>query len=78
MDADGTTSGFDPEMIEAVKAVVDVPVIASGGAGVAWPHFVAARGRCDAVLAASVFHYGTLRHRRGQGRPRATPGFAVR
>ena len=60
MDADGTTDGFDLEMIGAVKAVVDVPVIASGGAGSA-EHFVeAARAGADAVLAASVFHYGTL------------------
>jgi cyclase len=60
MDADGTTSGFDVEMIQAVKAVVDVPVIASGGAGTV-QHFVeAARAGADAVLAASVFHYGTL------------------
>ena len=61
MDADGTTAGFDLEMIEAVRRVVDVPVIASGGAGTA-EHFVAAaRAGADAVLAASVFHYGTLR-----------------
>ncbi len=61
MDADGTTDGFDLEMIAAVKAVVDVPVIASGGAGTV-AHFVdAARAGADAVLAASVFHYGTLR-----------------
>ena len=61
MDADGTTSGFDVEMIEAVRAVVDVPLIASGGAGTV-EHFVdAARAGADAVLAASVFHYGTLR-----------------
>jgi imidazole glycerol-phosphate synthase subunit HisF len=60
MDADGTTDGFDLEMIAAVKAVVDVPVIASGGAGTV-EHFVAAaRAGADAVLAASVFHYGTL------------------
>jgi cyclase len=60
MDADGTTDGFDLEMIEAVKAVVDVPVIASGGAGTV-EHFVAAaRAGADAVLAASVFHYATL------------------
>nr|NLI51314.1 imidazole glycerol phosphate synthase subunit HisF [Propionibacterium sp.] len=61
MDADGTTSGFDLELIEAVRRAVDVPVIASGGAG-AVRHFVdAARAGADAVLAASVFHYGTLR-----------------
>lgn len=60
MDADGTTNGFDLELIEAVKLAVDVPVIASGGAGTA-EHFVdAARAGADAVLAASVFHYGTL------------------
>jgi cyclase len=60
MDADGTTDGFDLEMIRAVKEVVDVPVIASGGAGTV-EHFVeAARAGADAVLAASVFHYGTL------------------
>ena len=60
MDADGTTDGFDLEMIRAVKQVVDVPVIASGGAGTV-EHFVeAARAGADAVLAASVFHYGTL------------------
>ena len=61
MDADGTTDGFDLAMIEAVRRVVDVPVIASGGAGTV-QHFVdAARAGADAVLAASVFHYGTLR-----------------
>ena len=60
MDRDGTTDGFDLEMIEAVRAVVDVPVIASGGAGTV-EHFVdAARAGADAVLAASVFHFGTL------------------
>lgn len=60
MDADGTTDGFDLEMIAAVRAVVDVPVIASGGAGTV-QHFVdAARAGADAVLAASVFHYGAL------------------
>ena len=60
MDADGTTAGFDLELIEAVRRVVDVPVIASGGAGTA-QHFVdAARAGADAVLAASVFHYGTV------------------
>jgi len=60
MDADGTTDGFDIGMIRAVRAVVDVPLIASGGAGTA-THFVeAARAGADAVLAASVFHYGRL------------------
>lgn len=60
MDADGTTDGFDIGMIRAVRAVVDVPLIASGGAGTT-THFVeAARAGADAVLAASVFHYGRL------------------
>jgi len=61
MDADGTTGGFDLEMIRAVRAVVDVPLIASGGAGrlADFPPAVAAGA--DAVLAATVFHFGTLR-----------------
>jgi imidazole glycerol-phosphate synthase subunit HisF len=61
MDADGTTAGFDTELIRAVRAVVAVPVIASGGAG-ALAHFAPAiDAGADAVLAASVFHFGTLR-----------------
>lgn len=60
MDADGTTNGFDLEMLRDVRAVVSVPLIASGGAGTA-QHFVeAAQAGADAVLAASVFHFGTL------------------
>ena len=60
MDADGTTAGFDLEMLRAVRARVRVPLIASGGAGTA-DHFVeAARAGADAVLAASVFHFRTL------------------
>jgi cyclase len=60
MDADGTRDGFDLEMIRDVRAAVRVPLIASGGAGTA-QHFVeAARAGADAVLAASVFHFGTL------------------
>ena len=60
MDADGTTAGFDIEMIQAVRAAVDVPLIASGGAGQASDFVAAARAGADAVLAASVFHFGTL------------------
>lgn len=57
MDADGTTRGFDIEMLKAVRDVVDVPLIASGGAGTA-QHFVeAADAGADAILAASVFHF---------------------
>jgi cyclase len=63
MDADGTTRGFDLEMIELVRREVDVPLIASGGAG-ASAHFPpAVAAGADAVLAASVFHFGTLRIR---------------
>lgn len=61
MDADGTTSGFDLELIRLVRAAVSVPVIASGGAG-SLAHFApAVAAGADAVLAASVFHFGTLR-----------------
>ncbi|GAA4600011.1 cyclase [Actinoplanes octamycinicus] len=60
MDADGTKAGFDLELIRAVRAVVDIPVIASGGAG-AVEHFPpAVAAGADAVLAASVFHFGDL------------------
>jgi cyclase len=61
MDADGTKNGFDLEMLRAVRAVVSVPVIASGGAG-AITHFAPAiDAGADAVLAASVFHFGELK-----------------
>jgi cyclase len=61
MDADGTRDGFDLELIRLVRAAVDIPVIASGGAG-AVEHFApAVDAGADAVLAASVFHFGTLR-----------------
>jgi cyclase len=61
MDADGTRDGYDVEMVKAVRAVVSVPVIASGGAG-ALEHFApAVAAGADAVLAASVFHFGDLR-----------------
>src|SRR6056297_1171929 len=60
MDADGTTSGFDAELIEVVRAAVDVPVIASGGAGRAEDFPRAVQAGADAVLAASVFHFGDL------------------
>jgi len=61
MDADGTKDGYDIEMIEAVRKHVTVPLIASGGAG-RLDHFPPAIGAgADAVLAASVFHFGDLR-----------------
>jgi cyclase len=60
MDRDGTRSGFDCELTAAVSEAVPIPVIASGGAG-SFDHFhdVFTRGRADAALAASIFHYGT-------------------
>jgi imidazole glycerol-phosphate synthase subunit HisF len=61
MDADGTTDGFDVEMIRAVRAVVDVPLIASGGAGRVADFPPAIAAGADAVLAATVFHFATLR-----------------
>jgi imidazole glycerol-phosphate synthase subunit HisF len=61
MDADGTKAGFDLELIAAVRAAVSVPIVASGGAG-AVEHFApAVAAGADAVLAASVFHFGQLR-----------------
>jgi cyclase len=61
MDSDGTTDGFDLELIEAVRREVTIPVIASGGAG-RLEHFApAVEAGADAVLAATVFHFGTLR-----------------
>ncbi|MEV1136229.1 imidazole glycerol phosphate synthase subunit HisF [Rhodococcus coprophilus] len=60
MDADGTKAGFDLKMIASVREEVDVPVIASGGAG-AVEHFApAVHAGADAVLAASVFHFREL------------------
>ncbi len=60
MDADGTKAGFDLTMLRAVRAAVSVPIIASGGAG-AVEHFApAVEAGADAVLAASVFHFGEL------------------
>jgi len=61
MDADGTKAGFDLDMVAAVRAVSTVPLVASGGAG-SLGHFAPAVDvGADAVLAASVFHFGELR-----------------
>ncbi len=61
MDADGTKAGFDLEMLRRVRSAVGVPLIASGGAG-ALGHFPdAVAAGADAVLAASVFHFGSFR-----------------
>jgi cyclase len=61
MDADGTRRGYDVEMLRAVRQVVSVPVIASGGAGRVEDFAPAVAAGADAVLAASVFHFGQLR-----------------
>jgi imidazole glycerol-phosphate synthase subunit HisF len=76
MDRDGTRSGFDCDMTAAVSDAVDIPVIASGGAGT-FDHFtdVFSSGRADAALAASIFHYAESsvadlkRHLRTHGIP---------
>ncbi|MGY1594595.1 imidazole glycerol phosphate synthase subunit HisF [Geodermatophilus sp. SYSU D00708] len=61
MDADGTQAGFDLELIRAVRREVTVPLIASGGAGEPEHFPPAVEAGADAVLAASVFHFGKLR-----------------
>ena len=64
MDADGTQVGYDIELTRAVSEAVPVPVIASGGAGSPEHLYAAiAEGKADAVLAASIFHFGTYRIR---------------
>jgi cyclase len=60
MDADGTRDGFDLELIEAVRREVGIPLVASGGAGRVEHFAPAVRSGADAVLAASVFHFGDL------------------
>ncbi|HUB50598.1 MAG TPA: HisA/HisF-related TIM barrel protein, partial [Terracidiphilus sp.] len=59
MDSDGTRAGFDCDLTAAVSESVSIPVIASGGAGTV-AHFVDvfSRGKADAALAASIFHFG--------------------
>ncbi len=61
MDADGTKDGYDLELITAVRAAVTVPLVASGGAGRVDDFAPAVGAGADAVLAASVFHFGELR-----------------
>ncbi len=61
IDRDGTRDGYDIEMLQAVRAAVNVPLIASGGAGAAEDFAPAVAVGADAVLAASVFHFGDLR-----------------
>ena len=61
MDADGTKAGFDLEMIKAVRAVTNVPLIASGGAGKLGDFEDALKAGANALLAASVFHFGSFK-----------------
>jgi cyclase len=61
MDADGTKQGYDLELLRQVRAAVTVPVIASGGAGAVSDFAPAVQAGADAVLAASVFHFGEMR-----------------
>lgn len=60
MDADGTEQGFDLDLIRAARAATTVPLIASGGAGEAAHFPPAVEAGADAVLAASIFHFGTV------------------
>jgi cyclase len=78
MDTDGMRAGFDCELTAAVSEAVQIPVIASGGAGSA-EHFaeVFGRGKADAALAASIFHFGVTDSRELKGRLRAA-GVSVR
>jgi cyclase len=60
IDADGTRNGFDAEMIAAIREIASIPLIASGGAGKASDFPVAAMSGADAILAASIFHEGSV------------------
>ena len=60
IDADGTRAGFDEEMLRDIRAIAKIPVIASGGAGKASDFPVAAAAGADAILAASIFHEGSV------------------
>ena len=78
MDADGTCGGYDLELTKAVSEAVEIPVIASGGAG-ELEHLadVLERGKADAVLAASIFHFG--KHTVGEAKAHlASRGLPVR
>jgi len=64
MDKDGTKSGYDIEITRRIAQAVDVPVIASGGAGQLSDFYdVLVEGQAEAVLAASLFHFGTIKIR---------------
>jgi cyclase len=77
MDRDGTAEGYDLELTSTVADAVTVPVIASGGAGTPDDLVAALRAGADAVLCASIFHYG--RHTVAEVKQQlARTGFAVR
>ena len=61
MDADGTKTGYDIEMIKAARKEVRVPIIASGGAGKLEDFSAALDAGADALLAASIFHFGAFK-----------------
>lgn len=77
MDADGTRAGFDLDLIRAMRAAVPVPVIASGGAGRSADFPPAVGAGADAVLAASIFHFGDVTIR-GVKDALAASGYEVR
>lgn len=77
IDADGTRAGFDVELLELVRKVSKVPVIASGGAGKAGDFPEAARAGADAILAASIFHEGSVSISQAKHELRSA-GFEVR
>ena len=60
IDADGTRAGFDTDMLQAVRGIADIPIIASGGAGKAADFPAAAAAGANAILAASIFHEGSV------------------
>lgn len=78
IDADGTKDGFDLEMIRAVRAAVDIPLIASGGAGEPAHFPPAVQAGADAVLAASIFHFGPANALSEVKRVIAEAGYPVR
>ena len=77
IDADGTRAGFDSEMLREIRAISPVPVIASGGAGKASDFAEAAAAGADAILAASIFHEGSVSIQSAKSALR-TEGYLVR
>lgn len=77
IDADGTRSGFDVEMLTEIRKISNIPVIASGGAGKAKDFPEAAKAGADAILAASIFHEGSVSITQAK-QELASAGFEVR